>query len=29
METVAEKIAPKPDAFPKDPYGGKNCENTF
>ena len=29
METVADKISPKPDSFPKDPYGGKNCENNF
>lgn len=29
METVADKISPKPDSFPKDPYDGKNCENNF
>jgi hypothetical protein len=29
METVADKISPKPDSYPKDPYGGKNCENNF
>jgi hypothetical protein len=29
METVAERIGPKPDRFVSDPYGGKNCENDF
>jgi len=29
METIADKIAPKPIMFSKDPYGGKNCENDF
>lgn len=29
METVAERISPKPDRFVNDPYGGKNCENDF
>lgn len=29
METVADKIAPKPAVFVGDPYGGKNCENDF
>jgi len=29
METVADKISPKPDTYVNDPYGGKNCENTF
>lgn len=29
METVADRIAPKPDRYVNDPYGGKNCENDF
>jgi hypothetical protein len=29
METVADRISPKPDRFVSDPYGGKNCENDF
>jgi 1,4-alpha-glucan branching enzyme len=29
MEPVVDRIAPKPDGFVSDPYGGKNCENKF
>jgi hypothetical protein len=29
MEPVVDRIAPKPDGFVSDPYGGKNCENEF
>lgn len=29
METIADRIQPKPDRFIPDPYGGKNAQNDF
>lgn len=29
METIADRIKPKPDRFIPDPYGGRNAQNDF
>lgn len=29
METIADKVSPKPDEYINDPYGGRNAQNDF
>lgn len=29
METIVDRISPKPDRFIPDPYGGRNAQNDF